>query len=155
MADSVERSLIVENERLFATERPTLFRAFSDPAILAKWWGPHGFTNRIDRFEFTNGGTWIIVMTSSSDTDFVNHWTFEDIRLDERITAFHHGPTHAFALEIGFHDAGPATRLTWRMSFDDTKENREIERFLEAANEQNFDRLETVMSLMANKGVLT
>jgi uncharacterized protein YndB with AHSA1/START domain len=75
MAD-VNRSLIIENERMFAADRPTLFKAFSDPDVLAKWWGPHGFTNRIEKFEFTNGGTWMIVMTSSSDIDFENHWTF-------------------------------------------------------------------------------
>jgi hypothetical protein len=62
--------------------------------------------------------------------------------------AFHHGPMHAFGLEIGFHDADADTRLSWRMSFEDTEENREIEKFLAAANEQNFDRLEAALSDM-------
>lgn len=146
MTDDVTRSLIIENERSFATDRATLFTAFSDPARLAQWWGPHGFTNRIEKFDFVNGGTWVIVMTSSADTDFENHWTFEDIRTDERIAAFHHGPMHAFGLEIGFHDTDAGTRLTWRMSFEDTEDNREIEKFLLAANEQNLDRLEAHLS---------
>jgi uncharacterized protein YndB with AHSA1/START domain len=146
MTDDVNRSLIIENERSFATDRTTLFGAFSDPEKLEKWWGPHGFTNRIKRFDFVNGGTWVIVMTSSSDADFENHWTFEDIRPDERIVAFHHGPMHAFGLEITFHEANEGTRLTWRMSFEDTEENREIEKFLSAANEQNLDRLEALLS---------
>ncbi|MBW9086610.1 SRPBCC domain-containing protein [Rhizobium wenxiniae] len=149
MTDAVNRSLIIENERIFATDRATLFRAFSDPRLLEKWWGPHGFTNRVERFDFVNGGTWVIVMTSSSDTDFKNHWTFEEIRQDERIAAFHHGPKHAFGLEIGYHDDAEGTRLTWRMSFEDTEQNREIEKFLSAANEQNFDRLEAVLTSVA------
>jgi uncharacterized protein YndB with AHSA1/START domain len=148
MVDNADRTLIIENERAFKADRATLFRAFSDPCVLAKWWGPHGFTNRIDQFDFRNGGTWLIIMTSSSDTEFANHWTFEDIRPDERIKAFHHGPIHAFGLEVGFHDHDTGTRLTWRMSFDNTEENREIGKFLAAANEQNFDRLETVLSEM-------
>ncbi len=146
MTDDVDRSLIIENERVFATDRATLFRAFSDPAVLETWWGPHGFTNRIARFEFETGGTWVIVMTSSDGTDFENHWTFADIRPDERITAFHHGPMHAFGLEIGYRDAEGGTLVTWRMSFEDTEANREIEKFLAAANEQNFDRLDAVLS---------
>lgn len=146
MSDDVTRSLIIENERSFATDRATLFSAFSDPARLEKWWGPHGFTNRIEKFDFVNGGSWIVVMTSSADTDFENHWTFEDIRQNERIVAFHHGPMHAFGLEIGFHDTDAGTRLTWRMSFEDTEDNREIEKFLSAANEQNMDRLEAHLS---------
>ncbi len=146
MTDDVNRSLIIDNERIFATDRTTLFEAFSDPAMLEQWWGPHGFTNRIETFDFRNGGKWVIVMTSSSDTDFENHWTFEDIRPHERISAFHHGPMHAFGLEVGYHDDEAGTRLTWRMSFEDTPENREIEKFLAVANEQNFDRLEAVLS---------
>jgi uncharacterized protein YndB with AHSA1/START domain len=141
-------SLIILNERVFPTDRATLFRAFSDPALLSAWWGPHGFTNRIETFDFRNGGTWMIVMTSSAGTDFPNHWTFEDIRPDERIKAFHHGPVHAFGLEIGYHETGAGTRLTWSMSFEDTQDNRDIEKFLAAANEQNFDRLEAVLSAM-------
>lgn len=148
MTDNVIRSLIIENERVFTTDRETLFRTFSDPSLLEKWWGPHGFTNRITRFEFTSGGRWVIVMTSSSDTDFENHWTFEDIRPNERITAFHHGPMHLFGLEIALHQADFGMRMTWRMSFEDTAENREIEKFLAAANEQNFDRLEAVLADM-------
>lgn len=146
MTDDVNRSLIIESERRFATDRATLFNAFSDPQKLEKWWGPHDFTNRIEKFDFVNGGTWVIVMTSSVGTDFENHWTFEDIRQDERIAAFHHGPMHAFGLEIGFHDTDAGTRLTWRMSFEDTEDNREIEKFLAAANEQNFDRLQAHLS---------
>jgi uncharacterized protein YndB with AHSA1/START domain len=148
MADEPNRSLIISNERVFMADRATLFRAFADPDLLASWWGPHGFTNRIERFEFENGGTWVIVMTSSSGIDFSNHWTFEDIRADERIIAFHHGPMHAFGLEIGFHEADAGTRLTWRMSFEDTQGNRDIEKFLLAANEQNLDRLEVLLSDM-------
>ncbi len=146
MADNAERTLIIENNRVFATSRSTLFSAFSDPELLAQWWGPHGFTNRIDQFDFRNGGTWMIVMTSSSNTDFANHWTFEDIRPQERIKAFHHGPMHAFGLDVGLSDVDAGTRLTWRMSFEDTEANREIEKFLTAANEQNFDRLEALLS---------
>ncbi len=146
MTDDVDRTLIIENERSFPVDRETLFTAFSDPARLERWWGPHGFTNRIEKFEFRNGGTWMIVMTSSSDTDFENHWTFEDIRKDERISAFHHGPMHAFGLDIGFHQTDTGTRLTWRMSFEDTEDNRDIEKFLVAANEQNFDRLGALLA---------
>lgn len=145
MVDDVNRSLVIENERVFATDRATLFRAFSDKTLLEKWWGPHGFTNRIEKFDFVDGGTWVIVMTSSSDTAFENHWTFDEILQDERIAAFHHGPMHAFSLEIGYHDDENGTRLTWRMSFEDTQDNRDIEKFLFAANEQNLDRLQVVI----------
>ncbi|MNL77632.1 hypothetical protein D3C87_2038610 [compost metagenome] len=58
---------------------------------------------------------------------------------------------HAFGLEIGYHDDENGTRLTWRMSFEDTQDNRDIEKFLSAANEQNLDRLETVLSTIKKR----
>jgi uncharacterized protein YndB with AHSA1/START domain len=148
MTDDLNRTLIIVSERVFEADRGTLFKAFAEPDILEQWWGPHDFTNRIERFEFHNGGTWMIVMTSSSGTDFANHWTFEEIRPDDRIVAFHHGPMHAFGLDISYSETEGGTQVTWRMSFEDTPENRDIEKFLAAANEQNFDRLEAVLSDM-------
>src|SRR5689334_4324162 len=36
--------LTVEIERVLDARRSVVFRAFSDPGELAKWWGPRGFT---------------------------------------------------------------------------------------------------------------
>jgi hypothetical protein len=36
-------------------------------------------------------------------------------------------------------------RLSWRMLFDRTEETELLEKFLHAANEQNFDRLERLL----------
>ncbi|MCL6707064.1 SRPBCC domain-containing protein [Pseudomonas sp. R2.Fl] len=142
--------LEIRNERLFDVEVDTLFSAFADPDKLREWWGPHGFTNRIDAFDFRPGGTWRITMTASNGTDFDNRWTFQEIVPSARIVALHHEPMHVFTLEATFAREGAGSRLTWRMLFDPTDENRELERFLAAANEQNFDRLQALLA--ADKG---
>ncbi|QLF70926.1 SRPBCC domain-containing protein [Peteryoungia desertarenae] len=138
--------LHIENERIFPVSKERLFCAFADPSQLERWWGPHGFTNRIDTFDFRTGGEWHITMTSSDETDFANRWTFQEIVAPHRIVALHHEPMHVFALEMRFDPIGNGTRLFWRMEFDDTPENREIERFIAAANEQNFDRLAALLN---------
>jgi uncharacterized protein YndB with AHSA1/START domain len=33
-----------------------VFEAFTRPDRLARWWGPRGFTNTSEAFEFTPGG---------------------------------------------------------------------------------------------------
>ncbi|MDI6837084.1 MAG: SRPBCC domain-containing protein [Rhizobiaceae bacterium] len=148
MSDKIE----ILNERLFPVDRETLYDAFADREKLARWWGPHGFTNRITAFDFRPGGTWLVTMTASNGTEFDNRWTFEDVSHGASIRAFHHEPVHAFSLEMTFTDEDDGgARLAWRMLFDRTEENLELERFLHAANEQNFDRLEAV--LRGNKGV--
>jgi uncharacterized protein YndB with AHSA1/START domain len=134
--------LHIVTERTFDVPAETLFAAFADPVTLARWWGPHGFTNEITHFDFSPGGDWHVTMTNSDGTDFANRWTFQAIESPSRILALHHEPMHVFMLEVTFAMEAKGTRMIWRMQFDDTPDNREIERFIAAANEQNFDRLE-------------
>jgi uncharacterized protein YndB with AHSA1/START domain len=142
MTDKLE----ILNDRLFPVDAATLFGAFADPKKLALWWGPHGFTNRIDEFDLREGGSWRITMTASNGTDFDNHSTFREIIPGRRITFLHHLPMHVYTMEMTFTAEDGGTRLNWRMLFEPTEENLELQKFIRAANEQNFDRLEQVLT---------
>ena len=48
--------LIVTSE--FAAPRDLLFRAYTDPGLLAQWAGPRELTFTIDDFDPRHGGTW-------------------------------------------------------------------------------------------------
>ncbi|MEQ8306513.1 MAG: SRPBCC domain-containing protein [Hoeflea sp.] len=137
--------LEIRNDRLFATDRTTLFDAFADPDKLALWWGPEGFTNVISRFDLIPGGEWLITMTADNGTDFHNRWTFDSVVEGELIRMTHHEPVHVFTLEMRFSDEGRGARLSWHMLFDRTEDTELLEKFLHAANEQNFDRLERLL----------
>jgi uncharacterized protein YndB with AHSA1/START domain len=141
MTDKME----VLNERLFSVDRDALFRTFSDTELLSLWWGPDGFTNRIGTFDFRPGGTWRITMTASNGTEFHNVSTFREVIVPERIVFEHHEPIHVYIMEIDFTEQADGTRLNWRMLFDATEENLELKKFIAAANEQNFDRLEDLL----------
>ena len=78
MIDTTD-TIEIRNARTYPVDRTTLFAAFADPSQLEKWWGPHGFTNRIGRFDMTPGGIWLITMTASNGTDFENLWSFEEV----------------------------------------------------------------------------
>ena len=137
MSDTIE----IRNERLFPVSRAVLYDAFADPDKLALWWGPEGFSNRITAFDLKPGGVWLITMTADNGAEFHNRWTFEEVVYGHRIAAHHHEPVHVFTLEMEFADEGSRARLSWRMLFDRTAETELLEKFLHAANEQNFDRL--------------
>lgn len=134
-------SLEIHNERRFPQDRDTLFSAVADPAKLARWWGPHGFENRITTFDFRPGGSWRIVMTASNGDEFDNHWSFLAIEDGRMVRARHHLPIHDFILEMRFEDHAGGSRLVWVMEFEPTEENQAIAHFLKAANDQNLDRL--------------
>ncbi|MET0172647.1 MAG: SRPBCC domain-containing protein [Agrobacterium vaccinii] len=145
MTDTME----IFNERLFSVDRETLFQAFADPKLLEQWWGPHGFTNKITAFDFRPGGTWTITMTASDGTDFHNVSTFRDIVAPENIVFEHYEPMHVYTMSMNFIKNPAGATLQWRMVFDATDENLHLKKFIAAANEQNFDRLEAVLNQMA------
>ncbi|CAH0341379.1 SRPBCC domain-containing protein [Rhizobium sp. CECT 9324] len=145
MTDKME----ILNDRLFAVDPATLFEAFADPHKLKHWWGPHDFTNRIDEFDFREGGSWRITMSAANGTDFDNHSTFQEIIPDRHIAFLHHEPMHIYTMEMRFEPEDKGTRLHWRMLFDATAENLALQKYIAAANEQNFDRLQAVLDLTA------
>ncbi|SMC60796.1 SRPBCC domain-containing protein [Rhizobium sp. RU36D] len=138
MTDKLE----ILNTRLIAARRQDVFDAFAEPPQLEQWWGPDGFTNKVPHSDLRPGGQWRIIMTASNGTDFDNLCTFEEVVMPERVSYIHHEPMHVFHMSMVFEEEAGGTRLTWRMLFDRTEENLELEKFLAAANEQNFDRLE-------------
>lgn len=141
----------IRNERLFAVDQRTLFNAVADPEQLRHWWGPNGFTNIIEHFELVAGGTWITTMTASDGTDFRNRSTFEIVDAPNRIVFMHHEPIHVFRMEMLFSAEAEGTRLTWSMHFEPNEENVALKKFIAAANEQNFDRLEGFLQDTASR----
>lgn len=47
----------------FDAPRAAVYAAYTDPKLVAKWWGPKGTTTRIDKMEVRPGGAWRFVQT--------------------------------------------------------------------------------------------
>ena len=80
----------IMSSRVLFTKRETAFEAFSDPKQLAKWWGPKGFTNTIEVFEFKPGGNWKLVMHSPSGADYPNESIFTEVVPPVRFVYYPH-----------------------------------------------------------------
>ena len=104
-----------------------------------------GCSSRGHSTDLKPGGHWLITMTADNGTDFHNRWTFEDVVEGRMVLMTHHEPVHVFTLEMRFADEDDGARLSWRMVFDRTDQNEAMEKFLHAANEQNFDRLQRLL----------
>lgn len=56
--------------RQFAAPRERVFLAWIEPAQLAQWWGPHGFTNPVCELDVRPGGRYRIVMRDADGVDY-------------------------------------------------------------------------------------
>lgn len=117
-----------------------IFAAMSDPARLARWWGPAGFASTIHRFEFTPGGAWRLTMHGPDGRDYPNESRFTRIE-DGRIWEIEHLSGHHFRLTIELIPMAAGTLVNWRQTFDTAEHYQGLAEFVAKANEQNLDRL--------------
>jgi uncharacterized protein YndB with AHSA1/START domain len=127
--------------RILDAPRERVYDAFSDPAQLAKWWGPKGFTNSFHQFDFRPGGAWNIVMHGPDGTDYPIANEFVEVVRPEKFAYQNLDPTHRFKMTILFTEIGQRTRVSWRMSFESVAEAGRVRQIVVEANEQNLDRL--------------
>lgn len=126
--------------RLIEAPRERVFAALSDPARLARWWGPKGFRNTFQEFDLRPGGRWVFVMHGPDGRDYPNQSVFVEVKPPKRVV-LRHVSSPRFEMTITFEDERGRTRVGWRQLFETAAERTRVARFAEVANEQNLDRL--------------
>lgn len=141
--------LEVVSTRLFDAPREVVFRAFTDPDILARWWGPAGCANTFNTFEPRPGGWWRFAMRGPDGAEYAMENRFVEVVPAKRMVLQHLAPGHRFLMVMSFADEAGKTRLTWRLVFESAEEAEQARGPISAANEQNFDRLQVQLDAMA------
>lgn len=140
-----DRELV--SERWLGAPRARVFEAFRDPARLARWWGPRGFRSTFQEFDLRPGGRWRFLLHGPDGADYPNESHFVEVAPPERIV-FRHVSSHPFVMTMTFAEEGGGTRLTWRMLHRTAAECARFRAIGEAANQENFDRLEAELATM-------
>ena len=122
-----------------------MFAAFEQPDRLARWWGPGGFTNTFERFEFTPGGRWVFVMHGPNGASYPNESVFREIEPDSRIV-IEHVVKPWYRLTVTLTARGDETRLAWVQEFESPEVAAKMRRITDTANEQNLDRLQSLLA---------
>ena len=78
-----ERTVVIT--RVFEAPRELVFRAWTDPAHLAAWWGPRGFTNPVCEVDLRLGGKLRIVMRAPDGAEHPMIGIFREITPPERL----------------------------------------------------------------------
>ena len=77
------RRVVIERE---VNASPALvFQCWTDPNHLARWWGPHGFSNPVCEADPRVGGSWRIVMRAPDGTEYPCGGTYLEVVQDRRL----------------------------------------------------------------------
>lgn len=125
-----------------------VFSAWAEPDHLKNWWGPNGFTNTFEEFDFRVGGRWKFVMHGPDKGNYQNEVEFIKIEKPNLI-AWKRYSKPLFNIIATFEEVSDSeTKIVFRMVFETAEESNKLRPFVVDKNEENFDRLETELTKM-------
>lgn len=139
LTGTVDRQFVLT--RVFEAARETVFRAWTDPEQIARWYGPGGFGLTIHEMDVRPGGAWRFTVHGPDGVDYPNDIVYDEIAPPERLAYTHAEPP--FRVTVTFDEFAGLTALTYRMVFGSAAErDTVVERHhaIDGAN-QTLDRL--------------
>ena len=118
--DTQDLDIVVS--RTVDAPRRLVWKAFTDPKHVVRWWGPDGFTNTLKEMEVRPGGAWRFTMHGPDGTDYPNRIRYEEVTEPERLVYLHDddeggAPDQSFRVVTTFEDAGDGkTTVTLRIT---------------------------------------
>jgi len=131
----------IYNSRVINSSPEKIFSAISESKHLQNWWGPKGFSNTFNEFNFAKDGVWNFIMHGPDGKDYENKSIFLEIIKPRKIVIKHITPPH-FILTITLEEEDGKTRMGWSQVFETVEVKNNIEKYAKDANEENLDRLE-------------
>ena len=81
--DTVARTLVVS--RTFDAPRELVFRAYTEPEQLARWWGPEGWQTETRTLDLRPGGIWHYVMRGPDGAESWGRTTYREVTPPTRL----------------------------------------------------------------------
>ena len=132
--------------RIYDAPVALVWDAWTDPAQVAQWWGPRGFTITTHAKDLRPGGTWEYTMHGPDGTDWPNFTRYHVVEPQARLE-YDHGASSAdakpmFRVTATFRDVDGKTELDMRMAFATADEARQTKAFIKPmGGNTTWDRL--------------
>lgn len=138
----------IVTSRVLNYARELVYRAWSEPEHLKNWWGPAGFTNTFNEFNFIVGGKWSFIMHGPDKGNYPNECEFIKIEKPSLIAWKRHSKP-LFQVVATFDEiTKEKTKVVFKQLFNTAEECNKIKKFVLDKNEENFDRLEEELKKM-------
>lgn len=128
-----DRELVIT--RVFDAPRELVFKAWTDPALIAAWWGPHGFTCTFVEMDVRPGGKWRKCMRSPSGQDYWRHGEYKEVVPPRRLVFSYFSddpnsdPEREMIVTVDFEEQGGKTHMVFRQAAFANVAERDAHRF--------------------------
>jgi len=128
--ESADRMLTIT--RIFDAPRELVFKAWTEPERLMRWWGPRGFTMTSCEMDLRPGGAYRFHLRSPEGTEHRTRGVFREIMEPERLVMTRawvdaeSKPGHETLLTLSFADQGGKTKLTLHQAIFESVTARDL-----------------------------
>jgi uncharacterized protein YndB with AHSA1/START domain len=118
LGEQLEKMQTMITTRIFDAPREVVFKAWTDPKQLQRWWGPKGFTNPVCEVDARPGGAIRIHMRAPDGTVYPMIGVFHEIVVPERLVFTssaldaNGNPLFEVLNTVTFAEEGGKTKLT-------------------------------------------
>ena len=150
VADRGMRQVVMT--RVFNAPRDRVFRAYTDPKLIPRWWGPRRYTTVVEKMDVRPGGRWRYVQRDAEGNEFGFHGEYREIVPPERLVStfeFEGMPGHVLLDTATFEDLGRRTRLTITSQFESVEDlEGMVKSGMESGARESQDRLEELLATL-------
>lgn len=138
--------------RMFDAPRELVFKAYTDPTLIARWWGLRQNTTLIDEMEARPGGKWRFVERDPDGQEFAFHGVYHDVVAAERIVQtfeFEGMPGHVVMETSTFEDVGGKTKVIAQSIFQSVADrDGMVASGMEYGAEEGYQRLDELLATL-------
>jgi uncharacterized protein YndB with AHSA1/START domain len=131
--------------RLFEAPVNVVWEAWTDPAQVAQWWGPRGFTITTHSKDLRPGGHWHYMMHGPDGTDYPNKTVYHEVEKYAKLVYDHGGNDEQaplFRVTVLFSESDGKTKMDMTMALATAQAAEEIKQFIKkAGGNTTWDRL--------------
>jgi uncharacterized protein YndB with AHSA1/START domain len=139
--------------REFAAPRDLVYRAYTDPELLAQWLGPRGLTMHVDRYEVRDGGVWRFIQRDPEGTEYGFRGVFHGTPSpDNLVRTFEYEgfPGHVSLESATFEDRGGRTLVRVNSVFQSVADrDGMIQSGMESGVREGWERLDGLLPMLA------
>jgi len=120
--------------RIFDAPRDLVFKAWTDPEHVKRWWAPKGFTVVSLEMDLRLGGAYTRHMRSLEGSDSWRRGVYKEIVAPERLAFTYISDNtqgtvgHETLVTVNFEDLGARTKMTFRQAVFESVLARDVHR---------------------------
>jgi uncharacterized protein YndB with AHSA1/START domain len=146
----------VDVEREFDAPRDLIFRAHTDPELVAQWLGPRRYQMTVERWEVGDGGSWRYTHRGDDGNEYGFHGVFHGTPSPDLMVQtfeFEGAPGHVSLDSFTLEDRDGRTLLRGHSVFQSVEDrDAMVEAGMEGGMKEGYERLDELVGRLTPVG---